>query len=270
MQKTAPDLTGIPETMLWTLHNRASEARRPDGVLRDPEAVRIYEALDYDYRRSFGHPEGSHAVRSAEIDRLVRDWLERHPDGFVVSLGEGLETAVRRVDNSRLRWLSVDLPEALRVREMFLAPTPRLRHLAQSALDRRWMDAVEPSAGVFVIAQGLLMYFTPDEVRRLVGDIAERFPGCELVFDTIPRWFSRKTVAGLDRTRHYRLPPMPWGIDHDEIESTLRSWHPRIAEVRLIPYLPTRGPVRLIMRLATLLPSLRRRTPILVHARVRT
>jgi NAD(P)-dependent dehydrogenase (short-subunit alcohol dehydrogenase family) len=36
-----PDLAGISETMLWSLHNRASETRRPDGVLVDPESVRI-------------------------------------------------------------------------------------------------------------------------------------------------------------------------------------------------------------------------------------
>jgi O-methyltransferase involved in polyketide biosynthesis len=32
-----------------------------------------------------------------------------------VSLGEGLETQGRRVDNGRLRWLSVDLPDAIRL-----------------------------------------------------------------------------------------------------------------------------------------------------------
>ncbi len=45
MSTKAPvHLTGIPETMLWTLHNRAEEARRPDGFLHDPDCVRIYES----------------------------------------------------------------------------------------------------------------------------------------------------------------------------------------------------------------------------------
>ena len=34
-------LDGVPETMLWTLYNRASEARRRDALLVDPAAVRI-------------------------------------------------------------------------------------------------------------------------------------------------------------------------------------------------------------------------------------
>lgn len=266
--KTAPGLSGVPETLLWTLYNRAAEARRPDGVLRDPDAVRICDALDYDYRRHFGAPEGAHAMRAAAIDRVLRSWLERHPDGFVVSLGEGLETQSRRLDNARLRWLTVDLPEVMALRERFLPPTDRFRHLALSALDRGWMDEVEPSKGVFVVAQGLFMYLPPDEVRRLLVDIAERFPGAELMFDVIPRWFSRLTLRGFKRTRHYRLPPMPWGIDANEIAPTLKSWHPRIAAVEVRPFLSRRGFASLIQRLFLWTPGLRRKVPNLVHVTI--
>jgi O-methyltransferase involved in polyketide biosynthesis len=199
-RQIAPDLADVSETMLWALHNRASEAARSDGVLVDPDSVRIHNAIDYNFARHFGDPVGSLAVRAAEIDRALRRWLERHPDGFVVSLGEGLETQVRRVDNGRVRWLSVDLPDAIRLRERFLAPTDRFRHAAVSALDPAWMEAVDPSSGVFIVAQGLLMYLEPESVRQLFSGIADRFPGAEMVFDAVPRWFSRLTLLGLKQT----------------------------------------------------------------------
>lgn len=58
------NLTGVPETMLWTLHNRAIEAKRADSYLHDPECVRIHDAIDYDYSRNFGGPEDWHPMRS--------------------------------------------------------------------------------------------------------------------------------------------------------------------------------------------------------------
>jgi O-methyltransferase involved in polyketide biosynthesis len=219
-----PDLAGVSETMLWSLHNRASEAGRPDGVLVDPESVHIRSAINYDFARHFGDPLGSLAARAVEIDRALRSWLEHHPEGIIVSLGEGLETQGRRADNGRMRWLSVDLPDAIRLRERFLAPTHRFRHIAAGALDPIWMDAVDPSSGVFIVAQGLLMYLAPERVRQLFASIADRFPGSELVFDTIPRWFSHLTLLGLNQTASYRLPSMPWGINRDEVEPTLRRW----------------------------------------------
>jgi hypothetical protein len=138
--------------VLWSLHNRASEARRPDTILVDPESVHIQSAIEFDFASHFGVSLGLLAGRAAEIDRALRSWLDRHPDGIVVSLGEGLETQSRRVDNGRMLWLSVDLPDAIRLRERFLAPTHRFRHIAASALDPVWMDAVEPSRDVFIIA----------------------------------------------------------------------------------------------------------------------
>jgi O-methyltransferase involved in polyketide biosynthesis len=105
MNRLVPNLTGVSETMLLALYNRAVEAKRRDAVLIDPDSVRIYETIDCDLRHRFGNSEGSLAVRVAEFDRVLRQWLECHPEGLVVSLGEGLETQVRRIDNGRMRWL---------------------------------------------------------------------------------------------------------------------------------------------------------------------
>jgi O-methyltransferase involved in polyketide biosynthesis len=264
----APDLTGVSETMLWSLHNRASEAGRSDGVLVDPDSVRIRSAIKYDFTRHFGDPLGSLAARAVEIDRTLRSWLESHPKGIVVSLGEGLETQGRRVDNGRMRWLSVDLPDAIRLREHFLAPTDRFRHIAASALDPVWMDAVDPSSGVFIVAQGLLMYFTPEKVRQLFTSIADRFPGSEFVFDAIPRWFSDLTLLGLNQTASYRLPTMPWGINRDEVELTLRRWHPGVAPVAFLSYRSPRGIPRLVAGMTNQMPVARHGVPSLVHVTI--
>ena len=239
--KIAPALSGVSETMLWALHNRASEARRLDGVLVDPDSVRIHDAIDYDFDGHFGEPAGSLAVRAAAIDKVLRGWLECHPDGCVVSLGEGLETQARRVDNGRMQWLSVDLPDAIQIRERFVQPTGRFRHIAQCAVEPAWMDAVDPACGVFIVAQGLLMYLEPDRVRRLLCGIADRFPGAEMTFDTVPRWFSRLTLAGLQQTPRYRLPPMPWGVNRDELGPVLQGWHPALCGLKSLDYGLPRG-----------------------------
>ena len=266
----APGLAGVPETMLWSLHNRACEALRDDPVLVDPHSVSIHAAMEYDFARHFGEPGGSLAVRAAAIDRALRLWLETHPDGLVVSLGEGLETQARRVDNGRMRWLSVDLPEAIRLRERFIPPTDRFRHVAASVLDEAWMDSVDDASGLFIVAQGLLMYLDAASVRRLLAGIAERFPGVELVFDMVPPWFSRLTVMGYQQTPHYRLPAMPWGIGRDDIAATLRRWHWRFADCVFLEYGAPRGLPLLLSRLMHEIPSTRHELPSLVHVTTTT
>jgi O-methyltransferase involved in polyketide biosynthesis len=266
-----PGLSGVSNTMLWALHNRAIEAARQDSVLDDPGSVHIHQSIDYDFDRHFGIPRGSLAARAAGIDQALRQWLHRHPDGIVVSLGEGLETQRQRVDNRRVHWLSVDLPEAISLRERFLTPTDRFRHIATSALDPAWMDAVDPMADVFIVAQGLLMYLQPATVQTLFANIGRRFPTAEMVFDVVPRWFSHLTLLGLDQTPHYRLPPMPWGINRNEVEPTLQDWVANLDSVMFLDdYRVPRGWPQAMAKLVHHLPFLRNEVPSLVHIVVAT
>jgi O-methyltransferase involved in polyketide biosynthesis len=167
-----------------------------------------------------------------------------------------------------MRWLTVDLPDAIRLRERFLVPTPRFRLIAASALDPVWMDAVEPSSGIFIVAQGLLMYLAPERVHQLFAGIADRFPGSELVFDSIPRWFSHLTMLGVNQTASYRLLPMPWGINRDEIEPTLPQWHPGVDAVSFLPYRSPRGLPHLFAGMTDQFPIARHAVPSLVHVAI--
>ena len=62
------------------------------------------------------------------------------------------------------------------------------------------MDRVDPSDGVFITAEGLLMYLQPDEALGLIAECAKRFPGGQMMFDLPPVWFAswvRRRLAGL-------------------------------------------------------------------------
>lgn len=262
--RQAVSLSGVPATMLFALYNRASEARRPDGILKDPDSVRICDAIAHDYVRDFGKPDGLPAMRARLFDRGLKAWLVEHPGGMVVELGAGLETQCLRCDNGKVRWLSVDLPESIDVRERFIPPTERSRNLRMSALDLRWMEEVDASRGLFVTAQGLLMYFEERDVAALLTGVIERFAGVNMMFDTIPRWFSRRTLAGWGKTKHFRAPRMPWGINASEIPAQLRRWSARIAEVHVQPCSFARGAPGLIAS-ALRVPPLRAFIPSVVR-----
>ncbi|MFE2727962.1 class I SAM-dependent methyltransferase [Kitasatospora sp. NPDC059327] len=257
------ELAAVPETALWTLYQRAVEARRPDGVLRDPKAVELVDRIDYPFADRFG-TSGTQAqlqaLRVACFDREVADFLAREPRGTVVCLGEGLETQYWRVDNGRARWLTVDLPESVALRERLLPPGPRQRYLAADATDLAWADAVDRDQGVLVTAQGLLMYLRPARVRALIAGCAERFPGGSLVLDAVPRWFGRLTLTGRMRSHTYEPPPMPWAMDARE-RGKLRTAGPAVAGVRDVRPAGGRGALGALLPLALTVPPLATHRP---------
>jgi O-methyltransferase involved in polyketide biosynthesis len=236
-------LDGVSATTLWTLHNRATEAKRSDGVIRDPWAVTLFDAISYDYRK-FGKPNQSHALRARAFDAAAQDYLTTHPKASVIALAEGLQSSFWRLGRTgvadELTWYSVDLPPVMAMRERLLPHDDRIVPLAQSALDRSWMDRVDGSHGAFITAEGLLMYLEPADALDLIRDCANRFPGGQMMFDSIPHWFSRRTLKGLKLSDRYTAPPMPFGLTVDE-GLGLADSVPGVRAARDIAYPPGRG-----------------------------
>lgn len=213
-------LTGVSETALLTLNARATEARRGDDrLIDDPMAVALVDSIDFDFAK-FGPTRQDIAIRAQAFDGVAKAYLRTHPAATVVALAEGLQTSFWRLEaalpESRFRWLTVDLPPIIDIRKRLLPSSPRISVLAQSALDYSWMDSVDTSDGVFITAEGLLMYLQPEQSLGLIAECAKRFPGGQMLFDLPPRWFSLFSRLGIRTSLRYKVPAMPFSLSPGE------------------------------------------------------
>jgi methyltransferase (TIGR00027 family) len=191
-----PGISAVSETLFLPLYSLALESQRPDPIMVDEEAVALTRRLSESFagsdkklfrRLAAGRLPGAllttMSMRIRHYDRSVAEFLQRVPNGIVVSLGCGLDDRRRRVDNGTVRWYDLDLPEVIELRCQFLPETDRMRFIARSVLEFAWMDELptEPGHRFLFVAEGLFMYLPPEGVRSLVATLAERFPGSELV-----------------------------------------------------------------------------------------
>jgi O-methyltransferase involved in polyketide biosynthesis len=200
------------------LYQRASAARA--GYLVDPRSVEVLARLDYPFERFDvplrGLAARLHALRVRTVDAALRQVLAGVPAATVVALGEGFETQFWRVDDGRLRWLTLDLPEVVAVRNEVLPDGPRNQTLAGSVTDAQWTARVDRGRPVIITAQGLLPYFERDQVHRMLTAWARLLPGAWLLFDAV--------TAQLQAARQrnplpdgYRPPDWTWTVDTDEL-----------------------------------------------------
>lgn len=235
--KVEVKLSGVPETLLWNLYHRAVEAGHPQAVLTDPMAIELVDKIDYPFEDRFGGENSTtlaqgQGLRARRFDDEVRAFLEANPGGTVVALGEGLETQYWRIDDEDVKWISIDLPAVIDLREELLPLGDKQFTISRSVLDTQWMDLINPREKLLFTAQGLLMYLRPTEVYRLMRTLSERFPGSTLLFDTVPQWYSSRTIRGQIVTdRGYQVPEMPWGLGKEE-RHVLRSSIPGVAELK--------------------------------------
>lgn len=236
-------LTGVSETALLTLNGRAHQARHPNAIIDDPMAIRLVDAIDFDFDK-FGRKGQEMALRSLAFDRAAGHYLSDHPRATVVALAEGLQTSFWRLNtlipHADFRWLTVDFQPIIDLRERLLPASPRITTLAQSALDYSWMEKVDDSSGVFITAEGLLMYLQPDEAMGLIAACAERFPGGQMVFDLPPVVVKKIAPKGLRASRRYRVPPMPFSLSAAQLAALPESI-PGIRAVHDLPMPPGRG-----------------------------
>ena len=217
-EATHPNLSGVAETLLITLYIRATESQRSDALIKDVRAEALVRQLDQEtLRKTLALTDDFSRVavilKGREFDRFTQDFLSHHPDAVVVHIGCGLDTRFERVDDGRVEWYDLDLPEVIELRRELIGGEGSRHHfLAGSALDSAWLDdvSVHRQRAFLFLAEGVFMYFEEAQVKSLVLTLHDRFPGAELVFDAFSpfmRWGHNVRVArtGVGAYLHWGL-----------------------------------------------------------------
>lgn len=231
------ELEGTSRTLLLPLWARAKENRRPDPILVDTRAAQIIESLEalkgyqddfYEMDRIFDqYLQISQLVRAKCIDEEIRLFLEKFPRATVVNIGAGFDTTFDRVDNGRLTWYDLDYPEVIALRRQFIPETQRSRCIPKSVLDFSWFDDIgDGQNGLMLVACGVLFFLEGSQAKRLFLELANRFPGSEIAFDTMSGFFLRMANRSvLKRSGMGSQAVMRWAI---RSASEIAKWDSRI------------------------------------------
>ncbi len=259
---TLPELQGVARTLFVPLTCRALESLRPDAILHDPRAVELFNTFSSSRNLVLGmssHDQFFTAMRARQFDRFARSFLERNPGGLVVDVGCGLDTRFDRLDNGQMTWLGLDLPEVIELSRGFLPDTERRQTLARSMFDLTWLDAAaQMNKPVIFLAEGVFCYFTETEVKAVITALAARFPGAELVFDSLSSFFaniSNRTSSVLRETG----ARVNWAVDDPHL---LEAWglrlqdrwgyfdqrEPRLGVFNLLRYIPLVANANFVLR----------------------
>lgn len=209
-------------TMLGTLYLRAYESRNQQSILADHAAADAVDRIEYDFKRLRRYllPKSNQytvALRAWRFDAWTVDFLQRHPDAVVLHLGCGLDSRPFRLDlPAGVDWYDLDVPQVIELRRRLYAETDRYRMIGSSVTEADWLERIPPDRPALIVAEGLLMYLEPEEVRELLQRLTDRFKTGELLFDVLAPWWVR-----LSTVQH-------WGVkDVAEIE----RWNPRLRHV---------------------------------------
>ncbi len=177
-------ISSVSDTARWVAMYRAMESERPDALFRDPYARRLAGPAGEQILASM--PQGRRwawpmIVRTAVMDEVIMRLVTQEGVDTILNLAAGLDARAYRLDlPAQLRWIDVDLEGILSYKEAALAgEQPRCRvefvraDLTNQTARRTLFQRVGAQAKrALVIAEGLLVYLTPEDVTALATDLA--------------------------------------------------------------------------------------------------
>ncbi len=226
----------VQETLLLPLWGRAYETRKENPRLVDKNAVEIIKKFDYDFsdiEKTQAMSQHGWVARSLHTDRMARGFIKKHPEATIVNIGCGLDTTFSRIDNGKILFYELDLPDVIALRKNFYEDSDRHRSIASSFLDTDWFREIEVRDGLLFLAGGVLYYFEEEQIKAFFIKSADYFKTCDFFFDSLSPMgmkFAKKQVLkkggmGISMDGGWGLKPV----------TSLEKWDGRIKVIKAIP-----------------------------------
>ena len=194
MQKVKIEKNTVQETLIVLLYGRKMCSEKFPELYTDIFAKGLCEKIDYDFmelekkNNSFLYEFGSleAAMRQLDIIWEIKEYLKQYPEATIVNIGCGLDETGKACDNGRCSIVNIDFPDIIEIREkLIVVKQDREKNIACDLKDYSWMNEVDSSKGIVFFAAGVFHYFKMDEVKELVLELAKRYTGGCLVFDSV-------------------------------------------------------------------------------------
>lgn len=228
----------VQKTLFLPLWGRAVESRKKNPMLVDKKALEIMDRVDYDFSLMTKNLQDISQIawikRSLIGDQVIKDFLSRYPNGVIVNIGCGLDTTFDRIDNGKVIWYDLDMPDVINLRKNFISENERRIFISSSFLEEGWLDQLEGKENILFMSAGVFYYFSESEIKGFILRLIKRFPGCELLFDVCSpigvKVANKKVVqnTGLDEKSY-----LVWGLKDKE---ELLTWDPHIKILHVYYY----------------------------------
>jgi len=162
--------------------------------LNDPKAEEIIGKVDYDVKslKQSKWLSMYMSMRALIFDELCNQYISEHPNATIIHLGCGLDSRCIRVQQTFQTWYDVDYENVIAIRKQFYETDTQHQLIGSSVTDYQWLDHIESfsDGNVLVVAEGLTMYLSEEEVKELISQLHKKFGAVHLLFDA----YSKKGV----------------------------------------------------------------------------
>lgn len=210
------ELSNNSKTLFIPLISKATMSKK-EIFIKDKKAEEIINDIDNENKELKVSKWLSLYItlRATIFDNLCDDFLKENKDGIVFHIGCGLDSRVLRIKQEYYKWYDIDLEPVIEIRKKYYEETDKYKIISSSISDKRWLEENvledDISKPVLIIAEGVTMYLSDDELKEFIENIKNKFKKVKFIFDA----YSKKACE----LSKYKNPvndvnaKITWGID---------------------------------------------------------
>lgn len=209
------DLNNQSKTLFIPLLGKALMSKNK-LFLYDPKAEEIISKIDYDFNslKQSKWLSMYMSLRALIIDDLCNKYILKHPNATIIHLGCGLDSRCIRVNQNYRCWYDIDYKEVIEIRKHFYNEDDSHKMIGSSVTDYKWIEQIESNDNMIIVAEGLTMYLSQEEIKNLISRINEKFVDVHLLFDA----YTKKGVKSskIKNPVNQMNAEIKFGIDNPE------------------------------------------------------
>lgn len=207
------ELNNESKTLFIPLYGKALMSKQK-LFLEDSKAEEIIESIDYDFSKLKQSKWLSMfmAVRAKIIDEICSKYMSENQKSNIIHLGCGLDSRCLRVSSGYDKWYDIDFPSVIELRKNFYTEDEKYKMIGSSVTDLEWLNSIGSNDNILVVAEGLTMYLSEEEIKQILNGINSRFPNATIVFDA----YSRQAVKSskLKNPVNQMNASVKWGMNN--------------------------------------------------------
>ena len=216
------ELTNESKTLFIPLLGKAMMSRA-NLFLHDSKAEEIISNIDYDFKslKQSKWLSMYMSTRAMIIDELSNEYIKTHKNTTIIHLGCGLDSRCLRVHQEFFCWYDIDFENVIEIRKICKVSIGKKytqdethKMIGSSVLEYSWLDQIEYLDNVLIVAEGLTMYLSEEEIKNLLANINEKLGNVHLLFDA----YTKKGVKSskIKNPVNQMNAEIKYGLDHPD------------------------------------------------------
>ena len=177
-------MNSVNKTLYIPLYGKSYVSKK-GIILKDKKAEEIWEKEQFKLKGRSKSKWLSYymGIRASVFDEWVQEQMTKYPEAVVIHIGCGMDSRVIRVKTNNHYWYDVDFPEVIAERRKYYNEDEHYKMINGDARKSDWLDKSSYNKHAIVVLEGISMYLTNLELKKLISNIGNHFEAVNLLMD---------------------------------------------------------------------------------------